>query len=64
MGSCADDAPITFAGMLDEEVVIYAKNGSDRAVDYLLQKYRSLVESKARLYFLVGAITMTWSRKG
>ena len=55
MGSCADDAPITFSGMLDEEVVLYAKNGSDRAVDYLLQKYRSLVESKARLYFLVGA---------
>ena len=41
MGSCADDAPITFSGMLDEEVVLYAKNGSDRAVDYLLQKYRS-----------------------
>lgn len=55
MGSCADDSPITFAGMHDEEVVAFAKNGSDRAVDYLLNKYRSLVESKARLYFLVGA---------
>lgn len=39
----------------DEEVVVYARQGDKDATEYLLRKYRSLVEGKARSYFLVGA---------
>lgn len=44
-----------FHRMTDEEVVIHAKMGSNKATEHLLNKYRSLVEGKARSYFLVGA---------
>ena len=46
---------ISFQGMVDEEVVKYAKNGSQQATEHLLCKYRTIVEGKARSYFLVGA---------
>lgn len=39
----------------DEELVIRAKRGRRSAVDELLRRYRGLVESKARLYYLAGA---------
>jgi RNA polymerase sporulation-specific sigma factor len=39
----------------DEELVRHARNGNTRATEQLLLKYRSLVESKARSYFLLGA---------
>jgi len=39
----------------DEELVIRAKSGRRSAVDELLRRYRGLVESKARLYYLAGA---------
>lgn len=41
--------------MADEELVFYAKQGNERATETLLKRYRSLVESKARSYFLIGA---------
>lgn len=44
-----------YDGMLDEEVVAYARKGSTLATEYLLGKYRALVEGKARLYYLRGA---------
>jgi len=44
-----------YDGMLDEEVVARARNGSAGATEYLMVKYRALVEGKARLYFLRGA---------
>lgn len=47
--------PVSFQSMMDEDVVSYAKQGSKRAAEHLLSKYRSLVEGKARSYFLVGA---------
>jgi len=43
--------------MTDEEVVLYARAGHSAAVDYLMSKYKHLVESKARTYFLAGADT-------
>ena len=49
------DALMSFHGMLDEEVVRYAKGGSRRATEHLLLKYRGIVEGKARSYFLIGA---------
>ena len=49
------DTSLSFHGMLDEEVVRYAKGGSLRATEHLLTKYRGIVEGKARSYFLIGA---------
>src|SRR5512140_3269832 len=49
------EMPVSFHGMIDEDVVRYAKGGSVRATEHLLCKYRSVVEGKARSYFLVGA---------
>ena len=39
----------------DEELVRRARRGNSRATEQLLVKYRGLVESKARSYFLLGA---------
>jgi len=39
----------------DEEVAGEAKLGSDIALEYLINKYRNFVKSKARSYFLIGA---------
>ncbi|MFU0799808.1 MAG: RNA polymerase sporulation sigma factor SigH [Xylanivirga thermophila] len=44
-----------FEYMLDEEVVEDARNGDMDALEYLMDKYKSFVRSKARCYFLVGA---------
>ncbi|WP_301859085.1 RNA polymerase sporulation sigma factor SigH [uncultured Megasphaera sp.] len=45
-----------FAGMSDEEVVAIAQQEHDgEATDYIVNKYRNFVKSKARMYFLVGA---------
>ncbi len=44
-----------YKDMLDEEVVLEAKNGKSRAQEYLINKYESFVKSKARSYFLIGA---------
>lgn len=39
----------------DEEVVTLAREGQDLALDYLLDKYKKLVEKKSKTYFLIGA---------
>ncbi len=44
-----------FDVMPDEQVVFHARRGSTAATRHLLDKYRSLVEGKAKSYFLVGA---------
>ncbi len=44
-----------FDSMLDEELVFIARNGCAGATEYLISKYRALVEGKARSYFLQGA---------
>lgn len=44
-----------YALMEDEEVVQLARNGSDRATEYVLARYRPMVESKARHYYFLGA---------
>jgi RNA polymerase sporulation-specific sigma factor len=41
--------------MQDEEVVHLARRGHDGATEFLISRYRSLVESKAKAYFLMGA---------
>jgi RNA polymerase sporulation-specific sigma factor len=44
-----------YEGKTDEEVAEEAKDGNDVAVEYLINKYRNFVKSKARSYFLIGA---------
>ncbi|MCL4426290.1 MAG: RNA polymerase sporulation sigma factor SigH, partial [Firmicutes bacterium] len=44
-----------YDGMLDEEVVEYAREGSKAAEEYLINKYKNFVRAKARSYFLIGA---------
>src|SRR5512138_1446015 len=49
------EASLRYQYMPDEEVVAYARAGNRRATEHLIGKYRHLVESKARCYFLAGA---------
>lgn len=44
-----------FEKMKDEEIALLASDGQEKATDYLLSKYRSIVLAKARKYFLIGA---------
>ena len=44
-----------FAECLDEDIVEMSHNGDAAAEEYLLDKYKNFVRSKARSYFLVGA---------
>lgn len=54
--SHAEEKNDRFAGMTDEEIVRIAQDEHDgKAADYIVNKYRNFVKSKARAYFLVGA---------
>ena len=44
-----------YSGMLDEEVVILAKDGDVRALEHLINKYQNFVKAKSKSYFLIGA---------
>jgi len=44
-----------FTGKKDEELVVMARSGNDRALEYLLCKYQNFVKAKAKSYFLIGA---------
>lgn len=46
---------IRFTEMADLEVVAKAQDGEEAAAEYLLYKYRNLVRTKVKSYFLVGA---------
>jgi len=47
---------LLYGPMTDEEIVLQAQRDGDRqACEYLLYKYRNLVRSKVKSYFLVGA---------
>lgn len=41
--------------MLDEEIVEDARKGDDKALEYIINKYKNFVRAKARTYFLIGA---------
>ena len=45
----------TFGSMSDEEIVALCHQGDPSAEEYLLNKYKNFVRSKARSYFLIGA---------
>jgi len=44
-----------YALLTDQEIVRIAQFGNEQAAEYLLYKYRSLVRTKVRSYFLMGA---------
>lgn len=44
-----------YLNLEDEEIVQLGRNGDKDAMDYLIHKYKNLVRSKARAYFLIGA---------
>ena len=41
--------------MTDEEIALLARDGDAAAQEFLLNKYKNFVRSKARSYFLIGA---------
>lgn len=45
----------SFSCMEDEELVLLAKSGYKPATEYLIERFRSLVESKAKTYYVIGA---------
>ncbi len=49
------DAFLEFKDKTDEEIVMKAKAGDNRAQEYLISKYESFVKSKSKSYFLIGA---------
>ena len=46
---------LEFKDKLDEEIVMEAKNGNNRAQECLISKYENFVKAKAKSYFLIGA---------
>ena len=40
---------------VDEEIIRDAKAGDEKALEYLINKYKGFVRAKARSYFLIGA---------
>jgi RNA polymerase sporulation-specific sigma factor len=46
---------LTFNPTVDEEIIREAKAGDDKALEFLINKYKSFVRAKARTYFLIGA---------
>ncbi len=49
------DANERFAESTDEQIVVLAQNADGQALEYLLNKYKNFVRSRARSYFLIGA---------
>lgn len=45
----------SYMEMLDEEIVEYVRNGDNKALEHLINKYKNFVKAKARTYFLIGA---------
>lgn len=44
-----------FEELKDEQILTYIKEGNNIALDYLINKYKNFVCSKAKTYFLIGA---------
>ena len=49
------ETPASYADMADEDIVALCRTGDAVAVEFLLNKYKNFVRSKARSYFLIGA---------
>ncbi len=44
-----------YTAMTDEQVVFLARDNDSQALEYIFNKYKNFVRSKARSYFLIGA---------
>ena len=51
----ADSSARNLKDCADEELIPLARNGDDRAIDELFDRYKNFVRAKARSYFLIGA---------
>ncbi len=49
------ETPSQYNKLSDEEIVAIAKSGDSIATDYIINKYKNFVKSRARTYFLIGA---------
>ena len=49
------ETPSKLAEQTDEELIELAKNGNKDALDYLLKKYKDLVDMKVGKFFIIGA---------
>ncbi len=49
------ETPVAYEAMTDDDIVALCRGGDSVAVEYLLNKYKNFVRSKARSYFLIGA---------
>ena len=47
--------PLEYKQMTDEQLIEIIRQGDTLAQDYILNKYKVLVKSKARAYFIIGA---------
>ncbi len=45
----------SYENMLDEEIVLSAREGNLTSLEYIINKYKNFVRAKARSYFLIGA---------
>ncbi len=45
----------SYDSMLDEEIVLSAREGNTTSLEYIINKYKNFVRAKARSYFLIGA---------
>jgi len=50
-----DDLFASFSHLTDEELVLCAQGGNELAEECIYEKYKPLVRSRARSYFLIGA---------
>lgn len=49
------EAQVGYNIVVDEEIIKDAKAGDTKALEFLINKYKSFVRAKARTYFLIGA---------
>ncbi|HCJ56528.1 MULTISPECIES: RNA polymerase sporulation sigma factor SigH [Lutispora] len=49
------DEVLSFDNMMDEELVLSARDGDKEALEFIINKYKNFVRAKARSYFLIGA---------
>ena len=50
--------------LTDEQLVQMAQEGSETASEILIEKYKNLVKSKSKLYYIVGADSEDVTQEG
>ena len=53
--ACHSSSSGDYAAMTDEQIVSLARDNDSQALEYIFNKYKNFVRSKARSYFLIGA---------